>query len=97
MSFIQKNAGKDWMIQKFDLNNQTIITIAPTLPGQENLTWLQNDIILMSDGTKLFSYHIDVDKEWQPVTIEGDAIMLKGVTRLAANANNKKLAVVVSE
>jgi len=101
MSFIQKNSGKDWLIQKFDLSTGAITTIAPTLPGQENLAWLQNNIILMSDGTKLFSYHVGIDKVWQPVPIvigiEGDATMLKGVTRLATNAGNTKLAVVVSE
>jgi hypothetical protein len=97
MSFIQKNTGRDWMIQKLDINTGTISTIAPTLPGQENLCWLQNNIILMSDGTKLFSYHVGTDKEWQQVLIEGDSTMLKGVTRLATNSSNTKLAVVVSE
>ncbi|MFI5133678.1 MAG: TolB family protein [Chitinophagales bacterium] len=97
MSFIQKNAGKDWMIQKLDLNTMTVSAIAHTLPGQENLTWLQNNIILMSDGKKLFSYHVGTDKEWQPVIITSDDSILKGVTRLATNAANTKLAVVVSE
>lgn len=97
MSFIQKNSGKEWLIQKFDLSTGAITTIAPTLPGQENLTWLKNNIILMSDGTKLFAYHVGTDKEWQPVIIEGNTTMLKGVTRLATNNRNTKLAVVVSE
>lgn len=97
ISFIQKNSGKDWMIQKFDISNGMITTIAPTIPGQENLCWLQNNIILMSDGSKIFSYRVGVDKEWQSVIIEGDSAMLKGVTRLATNSLNTKLAVVVSE
>jgi hypothetical protein len=97
MSFIQKNAGKDWMISKIDLNSGALKTIAPTLPGQENLTWLNGNIILMSSGNKLFSYHVGTDKEWQPVIIEGDTTMLKGFSRLATNLSNTKLAVVVAE
>ena len=37
------------------------------------------------------------DKTWQAVIVEGKTSMLKGVTRLAANRDNTKLAVVVSE
>lgn len=97
MSFIQKNAGKDWMIKSFEPDNGTIVDIAPAIPGQENLCWLQNNIILMSDGSKIFSYHFGIDHEWQQVKIEGDTTMLKGFSRLATNPANTKLAVVVSE
>ena len=97
MSFIQKKSGKDWMIKKFDPVTITISDIVPTIPGQENLCWLQNNIILMSEGSKIFSYRVGIDKEWQPVIIEGDTTMLKGATRLATNPTNNKLAIVVSE
>jgi hypothetical protein len=97
MSFIQKNTAKDWTIKKFDPGNGEITTIAPAIPGQENLCWLQNNIILMSDGSKLFSYRVGTDKEWQSVIIERDSTVLKGVTRLATNPSNTKLAIVVSE
>lgn len=97
MSFIQKNGGKDWLIKKFDLKTGVISTIAPTLPGQESLVWLKNNIILTSSGTKLFSYRVGTDMEWRPVIIEGDIALLKGLSRLATNAGNTKLAVVVSE
>ncbi len=74
-----------------------ISTIIPTLPGQDQLVWLQNGMILMSDGNKFFTCHDKLDSAWQPVIAEGDIGMLKGVTRLAVNADNSKLAVVVSE
>ncbi len=97
MSFIQKNEGKDWLIKKIESTTGAISTIVPALPGQENLVWLKNNIILMSSGNKLFSYHVGTDKEWQPVIIEGDISLLKGLSRLATNMGNTKLAVVVSE
>lgn len=97
MSFIQKNAGKDWVIKRVDLKTKVISSIVPTMAGQENLVWLINNIILMSSGAKLFSYQVGTDKEWQPVIIEGDTEMLKGFSRLATNGSNTKLAVVVAE
>ena len=97
MSFIQKVSAKEGMIQRFDLNSGTISTITAALPGQDHLTWLQNNILLMSDGSKLFSYHLGMSGEWQAVIVEGDNTTLKRVTRLATNVSNTKLAVVVSE
>jgi len=97
MSFVQKVSENLSIIKKFDMNTGVISTITPTLPGQDQLTWLQNDIIVMSDGSRIFSYQPGKDKEWQPVTITGNTSILKGVTRLATNVADNKLAVVVSE
>jgi hypothetical protein len=97
ISFIQRISEKESLVQRFDLVTGTITTIVSTLPGSDHLTWLQNKTILMSDGGKLFSCQPGIHKEWQPVFISGDTTMLKGVTRLAANITNTKLAVVVNE
>ncbi len=102
MSFVQKVADKQFVVKKFDMNTGIITTIINALPGQDQLCWLQNGIILMSDGSKLFFYQENSftevkDRKWQPVIFEGDASMLKGVTRLATNPDNTKLAVVASE
>lgn len=102
MSFVQKISDGQFVIKKFDLNSGVINSIIPALPGQDQLCWLQNSTILMSDGSKIFYYHEDAftelkDRKWQPAIIEGDASMLKGVTRLATNSDNTKLAIVVSE
>jgi len=102
MSFVQKISDKEYTIKKYDLNTGIISTIIPALPGQDQLCWLQNGIILMSDGSKLFSYQESSftelkDRKWQPVVIEGNSSMLKGVTRLATSDGNNKLAIVVSE
>jgi hypothetical protein len=97
MSFIQRVPGKPALIQRFDLSTGAITTVTSALPGSDYLTWLQNNILVMSDGRALFSYQVGKDKDWQPVLISGDVSMLKGVTRLAANSTNTKLAVVVNE
>lgn len=97
MSFVQKISDKESLIKKYDLSTGAVTTIIPSLPGQDHLTWLQNNTILMSDGKDLFSYRMGSDTTWQPVIVAGDYRLPKGITRLAANNGNTRLAVVVSE
>jgi hypothetical protein len=102
MSFVQKISEKISFIKKFDMTTGIISTIVNTLPGQDHFTWLENGLILMSDGNKLYfhqetSFQEINDKAWQPVITTGNTAMLKGITRLATNTANNKLAVVVNE
>lgn len=97
MSFVQKISSTLLIIKRFDLNTGVISTIIPTLPGKDHLTWLKNNMLLMSDGTKLFTCTDKLDAVWHPVIVEGDISILKGVTRLAVNTDNSKLAIVVAE
>ena len=96
MSFVQKIQEKG-LIKKFDIHTGAISDITLAIPGQDQLTWLGSNMLLMSDGNKVFVYRVGSGASWQPVIIEGDNTMLKGVTRLATNKDNTKLAVVVSE
>ena len=97
MSFIQKIPAKEILIQRLDLATGVINTMASTLPGQDHITWLKNNIIISGSADKLFSFQVGIDKEWQPIIIDGDVSMLKAITRLATNADNTRLAIVVSE
>lgn len=102
MSFVQKITDNQYVVKKYDLNTGIIKSIITALPGQDQLCWLHNNIVLMSDGSHLFSFRDNSftelkDRKWQPVIIQGDTSMLKGITRLATNSDNTKLAVVVSE
>ena len=97
MSFVQIISENANQIQKLDLATGTISPITYTIPGQEHITWLQNNTLMMGKGTGLYLFDIKLNDGWQPVFIEGDASLLKGVTRLAVNESRTKLAVVVSE
>lgn len=109
MSFVQKLEGKQGVIKAYDLFSGVISPVIYTLPGQDFFCWVANypnkdqkKIMISSDGSKIYSYEQNPlaefkDRKWQAVMIDGDASMLKGVTRLAANYNDGKLAVVVSE
>jgi len=102
MSFLQKVSDKQYVIKKFDMSNGVISTIMDAIPSHDQICWLENGTILTSDGNKIYSFQVTSfsevkDRKWTPVIVDGDATMLKGVTRITTNAQNTKLAVVVAE
>lgn len=97
MSFVQQVTGKEPLIKKFDPVIVSITTICTALPGQDHLTWLNDHILIQSDGKTLFVNDIISNKGWQPVTIKGDLSLIKGISRLAVNKKSSKIALVVSE
>ena len=102
MSFVQKITDTLSVLKKFNLGSGAVSNIIYTVKGKDQLTWLKNNVVLMSDGKQIFFYKEDPysefkDKKWKPVTISGSSLKLKSITRLATNAENTKLAVVVSE
>ncbi len=97
MSFVRIISPNTYQIQKLDLENETIIPITYTIPGQEHITWLQKNVLLTGKENGLYLFDVKMHDSWQPVYIEGGVSLLKGITRLAVNESRTKLAVVVSE
>ena len=97
MSYVQNIAGNEKQIMKLDLVSGATSVITNTISGKDDLAWLDNKTILMSDGSGIYFYDHTSKEGWVPVFTEGDASMLKGITRLAVNKSKTKLAVVVSE
>jgi predicted nucleic acid-binding protein len=96
ISFVHKVSEQEWIIKKLDTHSMQITAVATTLPGRDDLSWLPDGRILMSDGTALFYLKPGPQATWTKVEVV-DGSMLKGVTRLAVSSNGKKLAVVVTE
>jgi hypothetical protein len=97
MSFVQIVSENTYQIQKLDLATGTISPVTYTIPGQEHITWIQKDKLLMGKGVGLYLFDTKLGDGWQPVFTEGDVSLLKGITRIAVNESKTKLAVVVSE
>ena len=97
ISFVHKVSDKEWVIKKLQTETMKVSKIANTLGGAEDLCWLPDGKIVMSDGTKLSFLQPDKSQNWNAVEIESGADVLKGVSRLAVSTNGKKLAIVVSE
>jgi hypothetical protein len=96
ISFIQKISDTDWRIRKLDTRSLKITDVGPAITAHEDLAWLPDGKILMSDGPKLFFMDPAEGPAWNEVQVSGSSV-LKGVTRLAVSADGKKLAVVISE
>ena len=71
--------------------------IGLTLPGHEDYVWINNGRLLMNDGLKIYAYQPGSNQGWQTINFMNKYPFIKGITRLAINADNTKLAVVVSE
>lgn len=96
-SFVHKVSAEQWLIKKLDTHSMKVSTIAPTLAKREDLCWLPDGRIVMSDGTKLFFLVPGQSAEWQEVIVSTPTQALKGITRLAVSPDGKKLVVVVAE
>ncbi len=97
MSFIDKSNDSNWFVKRYDIVAKSITTIIPTLKNSEDLTWLKDGTMLMSDGQKIYLCHPNGNYIWKQLTINDDTSILEKTTRLAVNKQNNKIAVVVSE
>lgn len=97
MSFVDKSNDKEWLIKKFNIKTKTITTITSTLPNAEDMAWLNNGMILMSDGLSLFYYDTHKPDGWKKIEMNTDSPALKGIKRLAVNKENTMLALVAEE
>jgi hypothetical protein len=97
ISFVEKQSKDEWQIKRYDSKTGEITFIAKTLTGREDLCWLRNGLIIMSDGTGLFYLNIYNNQGWKPIHTDLGTLSLKAITRLAVSSDNSKLAVVASE
>ncbi|MXV16074.1 TolB family protein [Hufsiella ginkgonis] len=96
ISFVSKREKDAWKIMRLDMATYKITELMPSLPGKEDLTWTKDGTVIMSDGQKLFWRKPGSAAGWQEIKT-GNYPFLKGITRIAIDPANKKLALVVSE
>jgi len=91
-SFVHKIADKEWSIKAFDLKARTSASLIATLPGVEDYAWLPSGTLLMAKDSKLFAVVPLTGKTWTEVA--DFSAGLKGITRIAVNANGDRIALV---
>jgi hypothetical protein len=96
ISFIHKMKDDKWIIKSASPAAGITWDIMPTVKGREFLTWTSDGKILMSDDIKIFFTDTKNKSDWKEVTIKSD-IALNTITRLAVDAKNKVIALVVNE
>ncbi len=97
MSFVDKSNDSVWNIMSLNLSYNYIQYIASTIKQNEDLVWLNNGSRLLSDGRNIYFYRKWMKPPRGYVTMECDTTMLKKTTRIAVNAKNNKVAIVVGE
>lgn len=97
ISFVHKVSADEWLIKKINTETLTLSTITNTLPAREDIAWTSDGKIISSDGNSIFYFDTLKEKKWMKVYfIEGEE-QLKGITRLAINSKNDKVAIVIAE
>lgn len=97
MSFIEKSDAKTGMIKRLDIATMQITDLGTILPAQEYMAWTSNGLMITSDGTDLFSSDPANKSGWQKISFEHHDPAIRGITRLAINADQTKMAIVVKE
>ncbi|HTF16951.1 MAG TPA: hypothetical protein VK658_02700 [Chryseolinea sp.] len=94
VSFVQKSNDSPWALNRID-ESGGISKICDTLPGREDLAWMSDGWLLMSDGRALFICQAGKTK-WKEIKLTS-AFPLKNISRMAVNASGTKLALVTEE
>ena len=66
--FIHKIRPESWYIKSYDPETKKIVPITQTLTGSEDFELLGDRSILMAQGSKIYSTHIDNATSWKLVT-----------------------------
>jgi dipeptidyl aminopeptidase/acylaminoacyl peptidase len=91
-SFVQKVSDQEWLVKIFDLKTRSIATFIKTFQGAEDYAWTSSGVLLMANGSKLFSRK-ESDFAWVELGDFGNA-GLKNITRIAISPKGDKIAIV---
>ncbi|HEU5291150.1 MAG TPA: hypothetical protein VFU05_10935 [Cyclobacteriaceae bacterium] len=95
ISFVDKSKTGQWTIKIIESIDK-VSKVVETLPGREDLAWMPDGKIIMSDGKKLFYFQPGKTSTW--AEIQMPTVMPTGtITRLAVNQKGNALAIVVAE
>ncbi len=91
ISFIDKS-DKQWFVKSINPKTKEIKSIAPLVQGSEDICWLPNGSLLLAKNNTIFKY--DTTTKWWKVFHSFLDDNLRAISRIAANPDGAKLAVV---
>ncbi len=93
LSYVDKSQ-EPWVIKSYDWQKDQHSELTTCLSGAEDLTWCSDGSIIMGKGSELHRW--TKDEGWKLLADLADA-GITGITRLAANPQGNKIALVVEE
>jgi len=91
-SFVQKVSEQEWLVKSFDLKTRAVSAVIKTFPGVEDYAWTPAGLLLMANGSKVFSRKKS-DWAWVEIADFSNA-GLKSITRIAVSPKGNRIAVV---
>lgn len=93
ISYISKEDENTWEIKSMDPISGATKGIMVTLPGSEDMCWLEDGTILMGHESSLYAFNREKDVDWREVA-DLTNFGIKNITRLAVRPDGTKLALV---
>jgi hypothetical protein len=91
-SFVQKVSDQEWLVKTFDLKTRAVSTVIKTFPGVEDYAWTRAGLLLMANGSKLFSRQKS-DWAWVEIADLSNA-GLTSITRIVVSPKGDRIALV---
>jgi hypothetical protein len=92
ISFISKENKEYWLLKSLNPATKEIKTIT-SLKFQEDVTWLTNGILLISNGNTIYKF--DTNKDTTPsLFFSSSDDNINNISRIAVNSDGSKLALV---
>ncbi|MFC1554808.1 TolB family protein [candidate division KSB1 bacterium] len=94
VSFVHKEGNENWTVKEYDLGKRSFKNLVKTLPGKEDYFWIDDDTIIMGNGSKLFGFDISGNsKDWIEIC-DLSSYGVKDISRLAVSPGSDRIAVV---
>ncbi|MGS2726944.1 nuclear transport factor 2 family protein [Psychroserpens sp. BH13MA-6] len=91
VSFISKENNNQWQIKALDPKTGKIEVIANTIPGVEDICWLNSTTILSGKESRLYKLTLQKDNDWKLVADLAEN-NISNITRLITENNTLLLA-----
>ena len=96
VSFVQKAADSVWTIMELDVATLSARPLVRTIKGVDVYAWTPDGILLMAQGSQVFSWRAGQGEEWTPLA-DFSVAAVTGITRLAVSPRGDRLAVVAAD
>lgn len=95
-SFMERLPNDELWIKGFDPETQAVKPIAQPKDGKKDYCWLNESVLLIGSGSKLYRFDVKAGKTWE-LLADLDNFGIKDITRMAVSFDGKSLALVSNQ